>query len=154
MVKVMINKVKLSVLLMLCMNLICGCGSKELDYQVDNEELSKDYYSVKNDYDFKNAKKDGYVVYELDKVFNEDNILKFYENYKNNINDDLTIVKYTIEGDPMVIQYVYRDNKLIVYEDYTRDDYGSSDEISVKLIKEIELDRDDNNHIMIVEKYL
>lgn len=154
MVKVMNSKIKLSVIVMLCMNLMCGCKSKKMDYHVELENLSLDYYSVKKDYDFDNAIKDGFVVYSLDKTHNEKNIEEFYDNYLNNKNDSLTIVQYTIEGDPLVIEYVYQDNKLLVYEDYTRDKYGSIKEVTVKEIKNIELQKDENGRISIVEKCL
>lgn len=136
------------------MNFVGGCKNKDFNLTLENEKLSMDYYTVDSDYDFKNAIEDGYVVYTHGNIENEDKIEEFYQKYLDNKDGVLTIVKYTIEGNPMVIQYVYKDNVLMVYEDYTRDSYGSNEEVTVKSIKTIELEVDDTGHISIIEKCL
>ncbi len=136
------------------MNFVGGCKNKDFNLTLENEKLSMDYYTVDSDYDFKNAIEDGYVVYTHSGIENEDRIEEFYQKYLDNKDGVLTIVKYTVEGDPMVIQYVYKDNVLMVYEDYTRDSYGSNGEVTVKSIKTIELEVDDTGHISIIEKCL
>lgn len=136
------------------MSFVGGCKNKDFNLTLENEKLSMDYYTVDSDYDFKNAIEDGYVVYTHSGIENEDRIEEFYQKYLDNKDGVLTIVKYTVEGDPMVIQYVYKDNVLMVYEDYTRDSYGSNGEVTVKSIKTIELEVDDTGHISIIEKCL
>ncbi|HAB67519.1 MAG TPA: hypothetical protein DCE23_09160 [Firmicutes bacterium] len=151
---IVVRKVRFSIFLLLCMNFVGGCKNKDFNLTLENEKLSMDYYTVDSDYDFKNAIEDGYVVYTHSGIENEDRIEEFYQKYLDNKDGVLTIVKYTVEGDPMVIQYVYKDNVLMVYEDYTRDSYGSNGEVTVKSIKTIELEVDDTGHISIIEKCL
>lgn len=150
----MSNSIKVSVIFFVCMNILCGCHKKSISYSPENDELSLDYYTIKDDYDFANAAEDGYVIYKEENIINESVIQAFYNHYLANKDDTLTIIRYTIEGDPIIIQYVYKDNKLIVYEDYTRDQNSNHDEVIVKRLRNIELSRDDEGRITLIEKYL
>lgn len=133
---------------------ITGCTTKEYNSinNIYTDDKIINNYNISSSYDLSKAESDGFVIYDLDKVINEEKIEDFYNDTQANKESILNIIKYTIEGDPIIIEYVYKEGKFIVYEDYTRDEYSNED-IIVKEIKEIELSYDNDGHRMIVEKY-
>ncbi len=154
MVKIMKNKVYLCTTIILIISLVCAC-SKKSDNRVKNiysDDEIIDKYNISNDYDLKNAEKDGFVIYQVDgKIINNIKIKEFYENTTSNKEDILTIIRYTIEGDPLITQYNYKEGKFIVYEDNTRDK-NDEGKIIMREIKNIELETEDGQY-SIVEKY-
>lgn len=133
--------------------LLSGCPKKEIN-EVDNlytDDEIIDKYNISKDYDLNNAEKDGFVIYNNNKVINKEKIKEFYDNTTSNQNSTLTIIRYTIEGTPIIIQYIYNDGKFIVYEDTTRDNQGEGD-IIAREIKSIEL-IEENDSYKLIEKY-
>lgn len=154
MVKIMKRKFYIYTTIILVLSLACSC-TKQVENESKNiytEDQIVDKYNISIDYDLKNAEKDGFVIYNNDnKIVNNNKIKEFYENTISNKEATLTIIRYTIEGDPIIIEYVYKEGNFIVYEDTTRDKYGDGKIISRK-IKSIELD-EENGVYTIIEKY-
>ena len=99
-------------------------------------------YNIDNNYDFKKAKVDGYVVFDNTlEVANFPKLDEFLETTKNNINGNITIVLYTIEGDPVVYQFHYKDGVYTQFHDSTRDKYSSDKDrvIREKTVSETEV---------------
>ncbi len=153
MVKIMKSKLYICATMILIISLICSCTKKEenISKNIYTDDEIIDKYNIVADYDFKNAEKDGFVIYSNNKIINKEKIKEFYDNTTSNKEATLTIIRYTIEGDPVIIQYNYSDGKFIVYEDTTRDKYSEGKIVSRK-IKSIELE-EDNGIYEIIEKY-
>lgn len=147
------NKLYKYITFIIMIALLSGCSKKEIN-EVDNlytDDEIIDKYNISKDYDLNNAEKDGFVIYNNNKVINKEKIKEFYDNTTSNQNSTLTIIRYTIEGTPIIIQYIYNDGKFIVYEDTTRDNQGEGD-IIAREIKSIEL-IEENDSYKLIEKY-
>lgn len=147
------NKLYKYITFIIMIALLSGCPKKEIN-EVDNlytDDEIIDKYNISKDYDLNNAEKDGFVIYNNNKVINKEKIKEFYDNTTSNQNSTLTIIRYTIEGTPIIIQYIYNDGKFIVYEDTTRDNQGEGD-IIAREIKSIEL-IEENDSYKLIEKY-
>lgn len=147
------NKLYKYITFIIMIALLSGCSKKEIN-EVDNlytDDEIIDKYNISKDYDLNNAEKDGFVIYNNNKVINKEKIKEFYDNTTSNQNSTLTIIRYTIEGTPIIIQYIYNDGKFIVYEDTTRDNQGEGD-IIAREIKSIELIVE-NDSYKLIEKY-
>lgn len=140
-------------ILLLCM-LLTGCVRKSdiVTYNKYVDEKEIDGYNVTSDYDFSLAEKDGFVIIKEDEVINEDKIDEFYEKTMNHEEASLTIVRYTLDDEEIVIQYVYKDEVYTVFIDNTRDK-SEDGKVIVRTIKDIDIDYDDKGHKIIVEKY-
>lgn len=154
----MVNKFCKFAMFMLCINSMCGCSTKirnEVDFiPVDNEESTYSEYILPTDYNFENAKKDGYVIYNNDgTIINEDKIEDFYNKSSNNENVVIHIIRYTIEGDPVVSTYVYKDSKYMLFIDNSRDEFAIDKKIDEKEIRSIELSLDSDGRKVIIQKY-
>lgn len=147
------NKLYKYITFIIMIALLSGCPKKEIN-EVDNiytDDEIIDKYNISKDYDLNNAEKEGFVIYNNNKVINKEKIKEFYDNTTSNQNSTLTIIRYTIEGTPIIIQYIYNDGKFIVYEDTTRDNQGEGD-IIAREIKSIEL-IEENDSYKLIEKY-
>lgn len=147
------NKLYKYITFIIMIALLSGCSKKEIN-EVDNlytDDEIIDKYNISKDYDLNNAEKEGFVIYNNNKVINKEKIKEFYDNTTSNQNSTLTIIRYTIEGTPIIIQYIYNDGKFIVYEDTTRDNQGEGD-IIAREIKGIEL-IEENDSYKLIEKY-
>jgi len=112
-------------------------------------------YVFEGNYNFQNAEKDGYVVYShIPPVINFDKVTEFYDNSKNNISGYVTIIYYTVEGDPIIYQYHYIDGIYTVFHDSTRDKFSSEEDRIVKKyeIKDIEIAETDTKGIMMLQE--
>ena len=100
-------------------------------------------YNFSADYDFKYAQRDGYVVYNnTGKIINYDKLYNFYNNTKNyKINGFITIIYYSIEGDPIIYQYHYQDGVYTLFIDTTRDIFstGTDRKVHDKTLSESEI---------------
>lgn len=112
-------------------------------------------YSIKSDYNFDNAKKDGYVVYLKNECYNEDKVDQFYNNVQNGIDSSITLISYNLEGFPLIDEFHFKNGKLILYMDYTRNPFANEiykkKVISLK-IKDIEIATNRYNKKYIKEK--
>lgn len=93
------NLIKQIVLLIIFLGLITGCS----DSAVKNADVVNTHGSIEG----------------LDKME------LFYEDTKKNVKSDLSVVHYTIEGDPMITDLTYNNGVIKVKQDTTRDQYGS-----------------------------
>lgn len=141
-------------LLFLSATIVTGCSKKNesTPYNHYQEEGAVDGYSIDAEYNFKNAAKDGFVIYQEDTIINEEKIEEFYNKTRNDQDCTLNILRYTSSNDPIVLQYIYKDNKYTVYIDNTRDKTLQG-KIIVRTIKDIEINTDSNGYKIIVEKY-
>ncbi len=152
----MVNKFCKFAMFMLCMNSVVGCGVKpnnNLTIIEEEDNTSYTEYLLPEDYDFNNAIKDGYVVYSNDGTLsNEEKLELFYNNCLDNIEGNLFIIRYTIEGDAIVSNYVYKNGKYYLYIDNRRDGYSDKD-IEIKELKSITIDVDTYGRKMFIQKY-
>lgn len=153
----MVNKFCKFAMFMLCINSICGCNKKvDVTMELSNESyISSEYseYLVPLDYDLKKAANSGFVLYKDEDIKNEEKIDEFYQKSKNNKNCYLNIVRYTVEGDPIIYSYIYLDGEYILCVDNRRDNYNSDNKIIVTKIKRIEISKDVLGRKIIIEKY-
>lgn len=154
----MVNKFCKFAMFMLCVNSVCGCEVKhnnDFDYVLDNEnDSSYTEYVLPLDYDFNSAIEDGFVIYNNDDTIdNEEKIDEFYTKSQNNEEVMIYIIRYTIEGDPVVSTYVYKDGKYTLYIDDRRDSYAEETGVEVKEIKRIEISKDSKGRKIIIQKY-
>lgn len=69
-----------------------------------------------------------YILLNSNIVYNIEELDDFMDNVENNISDEIRIVQYTIEGQPILTNLEYKDNKFIVKIDNRRDGYAAKDE--------------------------
>lgn len=154
----MVNKFCKFAMFMLCINSMCGCGTKvknDLEF-VPEEDNDSSYteYVLPMDYDFSKAKESGFVIYNNDSTIeNEEKIDEFYNKSLNNEESSIYIIRYTTEGDIVVSTYVYKEGNYTLYIDNRRD--GDTDEatIETKEIRSIELSLDNDGRKVIIQKY-
>lgn len=150
------SKVYLCATAMTFITLICGCSKQtnELEVEINEEDnvVTSEYQFDKN-YDFSNAFLDGYVIYENNgDVLNNVKVNEFYQKTKKNEDSVLIIICYTKLGDPVVLKYIYKNGKYILYIDNTRD-RNTEGEIKRKEIKDIEIIQNDKGYYVLIEKY-
>lgn len=79
------------------------------EVEISKEEPKKE---LPKEYNLEQAVKDGCFVITYNKIYNKDKLDRFIKNTdinsKNRIEDSITIVQYTIEGDPIVIELSYK----------------------------------------------
>lgn len=112
-------------------------------------------YTITSDYNFDNAEKDGYVVYKRNYSANEDKVEQFYNDVQNNRDSSITLINYTRDNFPLIDQFHYKDGKLILYLDYTRDPFADEtykDEVISFEINDIEIDTNAYGKKFIKEK--
>lgn len=93
--------------------------------QTTNSQL----YSLPNDLILEDMKKKGFYIYIHGEVFNQDRITQFLANVENKISSSVIVAQFTIEGDPILNEIIYQDDKIIIYYDGTRDRFGDFPEI-------------------------
>lgn len=81
--------------------------------------------SKKSPYSFETAIKNGDVVYLFDKEYNVKKLEQFMENVKKDKTDKIRITHYTLEGDAILTDLEYNDEKINYTHDTTRDDFGT-----------------------------
>ena len=106
------------------------------------EDDGKVKYDFDENYNFENAEESGYVVYQngTDEIINYEKLNEFYDNSKNNINGKVTIVRYTIEGDPIIEQLHYLDGEYILFTDNMRDEFSADRSINQRIISSIDVE--------------
>ncbi len=80
--------------------------------------------SLPEDYSSEEAVKDNCFVISNNKIESEDLMLNFVQNTKTGVVGYLRRVIYTIEGDPVITDFIYDGEKYFVCEDMTRDAFA------------------------------
>lgn len=100
-------------------------------YSESKETESKKYIELENtplDYNFSQMVEDKcYIVTNSNKVYHIEELDKFMENVKNKVPDEIRILQYTIEGQPILTNLEYINNKFIMKVDNRRDGYASDE---------------------------
>lgn len=85
-----------------------------------------DLEDVKMDYNFAQMVEDKcYIVMNSNIVYHIEELDNFIKNVENNIPDEIRIVQYSIEGQPILTNLEYRDNKFVLKVDNRRDGYAA-----------------------------
>lgn len=93
-------------------------------------ESQIDYTDIKQlpaEYSEDMAIRDGVVVNKFDETLNKEMLYLFYDLYSEGKDAMVRVMLYTIEGDPIIQDILYRDNRITVITDSSRDMYGSGD---------------------------
>ena len=101
-------------------------------YSEQKEQESRKYVELENmelDYNFSQMVEDKcYIVTNSNTVYHIEELDKFIENVKNKVSDEIRIVQYTIEGQPILTNLEYTNNKFILKVDNRRDGYASEED--------------------------
>ena len=101
-------------------------------YSEQKERESQKYVELENmplDYNFSQMVEDKcYIVTNSNTVYHIEELDKFIENVKNKVPDEIRIVQYTIEGQPILTNLEYTNNKFILKVDNRRDGYASEED--------------------------
>lgn len=102
---------------------------EEYREKYDEKELNgKKYVELEKlsfDYDFAKMVEDKcYIVSRDNIVYHIDELNNFMKNVGDNIPDEIRVIDYTIEGQPILKNLEYKDNKFILKIDNTRDGYA------------------------------
>ena len=86
----------------------------------------EDLENIPLDYDFAKMVEDKcYVVMNGNTTYNVSQMENFIKNVKNNIADEIRIVQYTIEGEPIITNVEYTKDKFIIKHDSRRDHWSA-----------------------------
>ena len=137
-----IAKVVVSMLLAV---FLFGCiNSDGSEYEQRFEESKK----LPTDYMAEKAIENGDVVDLLGKISNLDKLDSFIQDVKDNKESFVRLVRYTLEGDPIIFSVFYDKKQIKCYIDNTRDQYGGNStgikEVIYSKIEMIVDDSDDN----------
>lgn len=95
----------------------------------EKETINKKYINLEDvtlDYKFAQMVEDKcYIVTNSNTVYHIKELDNFIKNVENNIPDEIRIVQYSIEGQPILTNLEYNDNKFIFKFDNRRDEYAS-----------------------------
>lgn len=95
-------------------------------------ENSKKYEKLENiplDYNFSKMVEDKcYIVTNSNAIYHIETLDNFLKNVENDIPDEIRIVQYTIEGQPIITNLEYTKDKYILKFDRTRDGYASKED--------------------------
>ena len=106
-----------------------------LDY-IYSQDVTKNYgdiRSIPNDYNKDNAIEDNVYVSSNTGLYNKEVIEKFYENYSDKEKCFMRLMGYTMEGEPIISDVLYANDKVYVVVDSTRDPYSEDRNVSVKI---------------------
>lgn len=108
------------------------------DDEVILEPIYTDLESLPLDYDFAQMIEDDcYIVTNSGVVYNLKNLNNFMKNVENNVKDQVRIIQYTIEGQPIITDLEYTKDKFILRHDSRRDGFSSNED---RIIKTTEYD--------------
>ena len=106
--------------------IIKNSNSKTEDmYKVKYEKLE----NIELDYDLAKMVEDRcYILMNSNTVYHIDELNNFIKNVENHVSDEIRIVQYTIEGQPILTNLEYKDNKFTLKIDSRRDGYASEED--------------------------
>lgn len=107
-----------------------GISEFEENYREKYEETTKQKYTNLEDiafnYNFAQMVEDKcYIVTNYNAVYHIEELDNFIKNVENNIPDEIRIIQYSIEGEPILTNLEYKDNKFVLKLDNRRDGYIS-----------------------------
>lgn len=120
--------------------------NKEQEITIDefyNDSLTKDYLNIKKlktDYSVEDATNDKAVIVSHDMIYNPDILDNFIININTNTPAFLRLIKTTYEGDLIITDIKYNEDKVVVITDNTRDEFSNenSRKITIEEYKHIE----------------
>ena len=84
---------------------------------------------VESDYDLAKMIEDKcYIVMNSNVVYHIEELDNFIKNIENKKEDEIRIVEYTIEGQPIITNLEYKDNKFILKTDNRRDGFSAEED--------------------------
>ena len=99
-----------------------------------NTSLTKnnDIRNLDSKYNFDKAIKDNCFVEASGKLYNEDLYTKFKNNYNNKKDSFIRVGRATIEGDLMLYDILYYNDKIYLVTDYSRDNFGNESKLKLE----------------------
>ena len=99
-----------------------------------NTSLTKnnDIRNLDSKYNFDKAIKDNCFVESNGKLYNEDLYIKFKDDYNNKKDSFIRVGKVTIEGNLMLYDILYYNDKIYVVTDYSRDNFGNESKLKLE----------------------
>ena len=113
------------------------------DEHIDNnieveDKLYADLETIPLDYNFSQIVEDGcYIITNTGIVYNLKNLENFVNNVQNNVKDQIRIVQYTTEGQPVITDLEYTKDKFILKHDSRRDGFSAEED---RIIRTTEYD--------------
>lgn len=104
-------------MLMILSIVLTSCSSEPIQ---ENSPLHKNMTS-------REATAKGYVVVGPSGLANVDTLEQFYEDVQKKVKNQLTLARYTDEGDPIYINLEFDGEKVIYVHDNTWDEFGGQD---------------------------
>ena len=171
----MSNKLKIIVLalllillgVLLAYRIINSIGTEDLPIYGQEgvqDKLYADLETIPLDYNFPQMVEDGcYIVTNNRVVYNLANLQSFINNVENNVKDEIRIVQYTVEGQPLIINLEYTNGKFILKQDNRRDGFSAEEDRIIKTteydVSNYELQKGDeiknvNDNVSLRELYL
>lgn len=105
--------------------------------------------SKQNEYYDKSISSENTITYEVDETINSDRLQKFIDKVNNNKEDRINLIKYTIEGDPIITQLHCNGDTIEIAIDRSKDEFGGKDKdiidknsIDIKELQQYLQDRD------------
>lgn len=120
--------------------LLVGCSNRTLPLEgsVDFNKIKSELQAIPDEYNPEDAIKDGaFVVVHGQVKSSQDIINKFISDSQNGKQSSITVVQYTIEGDPIITKVIYNGDKYYGIEDTYRDGFGDKryNEFQFKYLK-------------------
>jgi len=109
-------------------------NEEDLD-NIYNNKITQNYTDIRNlskNYTIEDAKKDNCFVIGTT-IYNNNLYTEFMKKYNDRQNAFTRIVKTTIEGDLIINDVLYQDDKLILVKDNTRDEFSSKEDQNIKI---------------------
>ncbi len=98
----------------------------KVNEQAIQESKYEELENIPLDYDFANMIEDEcYVVMNGNAVYNIEQLDNFIKNVRSNVPDEIRIVQYTIEGEPIISNLKYTRDKFILKNDSRRDHWSA-----------------------------
>lgn len=120
------------------------------NYREENEYV--EIVKLPREYTKENAIKDNCIVsIGSSQLYNKDELDKFIDSINKNIEDEIRVIKYTTEGDMIIIDVIYKRNNIFdVCIDNTRDAFASDANYLYVRFSNIEIQEKDD----IIKIYL
>ncbi len=103
---------------------------------------------IPEEYPFESAKEDGVYAEGLKETANPELVDRFLDNSTQGITAYLRKVSYTIEGDPIITDFIYDGGKYYAVTDASRDAYAAEEKITAKEYSYINTYEKENRRIV------
>lgn len=107
--------------------------------KINEVEEYKSLEDIPLEYSIDDAFKDGCVEIKRDVIYNEKKLTSFLQNYTDGVEDVIRIASWTKEGDLILTDIVFKDQKITLFNDSRRDEYGSTRDISMNIFDSLEI---------------